>query len=142
MIIGIDTNIILNILRADDPIEQLKGSLEFFKRITKRKVEVAISVITLTELFRKPFKKRSLEEKKKLDAFLHTLNARIINIDNGSAIEAARLIEEAGLKFADALIASSLLFSGVEIFITRNVKDFKATSLIVQTPEEYLNSRG
>ena len=52
-------------------------------------------------------------------------------------IEAARLIENCNIRFADAIIAASMYFSGIHIFVTRNKKDFKKTELEVLTPEEF-----
>lgn len=136
--IGIDTNVILNILRKDDPLPHKKGSLEFFKSVQRKKIDLAISVITLTELFRKPFRDGSAEEKQKIDSFLHVIDAKTITISNDSAIDAARLIEEFGINFADALIAASLNFADIKTFVTRNVDDYKRTNLEVLTPEEFI----
>ncbi len=140
--IGIDTNIILNILRKDDPPKQKEGSLEFFRSVQSKKIDLAISVITLTELFRKPFKDNSSEEKQKVDAFLHLINVKNIEINGDSAIDAARLIEELKINFADALIASSLAFADVKTLVTRNIKDYEKTDLEVLTPEEFIKKYG
>lgn len=137
--IGIDTNVILNILRKDDLFLHKKGSLEFFKYVLEKKIELTVSAITITELFRKPFKNKSSEEKECVDAFLHFIKAKIISIEYDSAAEAARLIEETNTNFADALIAASMLFGGVKIFVTRNVKDYVRTGLEIMTPEEFIN---
>lgn len=137
--IGIDTNVILNILRKDDPFLHKKGSLEFFKCVMEKRMELAVSAITVTELFRKPFKNKSIEEQECVDAFLHFIKAQTIPIEYDSAVESARLIEEISTNFADALIAASMLFGGIKIFVTRNVKDYVRTGLEIMTPEEFLN---
>src|SRR3989344_2873226 len=90
--IGVDTNVILNVLRKDDPLLHKKGSLEFFRSAQHKKIDLAISVITLTELFRKPFRDNSTEEKQKVDSFLHLINAKTIIISNDSAIDAESLL--------------------------------------------------
>ncbi len=136
--IGVDTNIILNVLKKDEPPFQKEGSLKCLKHLQEEQISIALSVICLTELFRKPFRDASDEEKQKLDTFLHIINAKTITIANDAAINAARLIEEKHMKFADALIAASLLFAGVKTFITRNKEDYEKTSLEVVTPEEFL----
>lgn len=136
--IGVDTNVILNVLRKDDPQLHKKGSLEFFRSVQRKKIDLAISVITLTELFRKPFRDNSAEEKQKVDSFLHLINAKTVVISNDSAIDAARLIEELGINFADALIAASLDFADIKTFVTRNIDDYKKTNLEVLTPEEFI----
>jgi len=136
--IGIDTNIILNVLRREDPTNHKNGSLKFFKLIQQKNLELAVSVITLTELFRKPFRDRSDEEKEKMDSFLHFIKAKPIPINSDPAIDAARLIEEKRVNFADALIASSLSFAGIKTFITRNIEDYKDTGLEVLTPEQFM----
>lgn len=136
--IGVDTNIILNVLRKDDPLPHKTGSLEFFKIVQRKKIDLAISVITLTELFRKPFRDNSVEEKQKIDSFLHVIDTKTIPINNDSAIDAARLIEEFGINFADALIAASLAFADIKTLVTRNVDDYKRTNLEVLTPEEFI----
>lgn len=136
--IGVDTNIILNILRSDDPPAQREGSLKFFHFAQQKKLELTISVITLTELFRKPFRNKSIEEEQKVDSFLHTIDAKAIALDSNAAVEAARLIEEMGINFADALISASLSFAGIRTFVTRNVEDYTGTALEILTPEEFV----
>lgn len=136
--IGVDTNVILNVLRKEDPTLHKNGSLEFFRTAQRKKINLAISVITLTELFRKPFRDNSAEEKQKIDSFLHLIIAKTVTINNDSAIEAARLIEELGINFADALLAASLDFANIKIFVTRNTSDYKKTNLEVLTPEEFI----
>ena len=136
--IGIDTNIILNVLRKDDPIIQKKHSLEFFKYIETKDIKLAVSIITLTELFRKPYTNKSSHEREIVDSFLHVIDAQPISIGSEAAIEAARLIGEHNIGFADALIAASVRFAGIKTFITRNISDYKHTGLEVLTPEQYL----
>ncbi|MBS3148002.1 PIN domain-containing protein [Candidatus Woesearchaeota archaeon] len=136
--IGIDTNVILNVLRKEDPTLHKKGSLDFFRAVQRKKTELAISVITLTELFRKPFRDNSAEEKQKIDSFLHLINTKTIMISHDSAIDAARLIEELGMNFADALIAASLDFANIKTFVTRNTDDYKKTNLEILTPEDFM----
>lgn len=136
--IGVDTNVILNVLRKDDPLLHKRGSLNFFRSVQREKIDLAISVITLTELFRKPFRDNSAEEKQKVDSFLHVINTKTVTINNDSAIDAARLIEELGINFADALIAASLDFANIKTFVTRNINDYKKTNLEVLTPEEFI----
>lgn len=138
MMIGVDTNVVLNVLRKDDPSLHKNGSLEFFRSVQNKKIDLAISVITLTELFRKPFRDNSTEEKQKVDSFLHVINAKTVAINNDSAIDAARLIEELGINFADALIAASLDFAGIKTFVTRNIGDYKKITLEVLTPEVFM----
>lgn len=137
--IGVDTNIILNVLRKDDPALHKTGSFTFFKQVQQKNIDLAISAITITELFRKPFKNKSMEEKQKIDSFLHLINAKVIPIENDASVEAARLIEELNVDFADALIAASMLFAGIKMFVTRNIKDYNATALEVLTPENFVN---
>ncbi|HLD33316.1 MAG TPA: PIN domain-containing protein, partial [Candidatus Nanoarchaeia archaeon] len=125
----------LNVLRDEEKLT--KGSLEFFELVESKNIEVVISVITLTELFRGAFKLQSAEKKKELDSFIHVLKARPIPVTSDPAIEAARLIENCNIRFADAIIAASMYFSGIHIFVTRNKKDFKNIELEVLTPEEF-----
>ncbi|MBI4141374.1 PIN domain-containing protein, partial [Candidatus Woesearchaeota archaeon] len=132
--IGVDTNIILNVLRKDDPPAHKKGSLEFFKQCQKNKTDIAISAITVTEVFRKPFKDKSAEQESSVDAFLHFLNAKTVSIEHDAAREAAKLIEEKNIRFADALIAASLFFAGIKTFVTRNKDDYKRTNMEILTP--------
>ena len=139
-LIGVDTNVILNVLRTDDPPSHKIGSLNFFQHVHENKVNLCVSAITITELFRKPFKDNSSKEQEIVDSFLHFIRARTISISHDSAVEAARIIEEHHLKFADALIAFSLLFAGVNTFVTRNTADYKRTSLTVLTPEEFIKN--
>lgn len=136
--IGIDTNIFINIIKPDDPPTQKFGSLKFFKLLKDKEIKIAISAITITELFNKPFKHKSSEEIQKVDGLLHYLNVEVVPIDRDSAVEAAKLIGEYDVNFADALIVASLRFVGVKTLITRNLSDFKNCGLEVSTPEKFM----
>lgn len=67
---------------------------------------------------------------------------KTIPVTHDSAIDAARLIGEKHVAFADALIAASLSFAGIKTLVTRNKDDYKKTSLEVLTPEEFMKKRG
>jgi|SRR3989344_4232481 len=136
MKVGVDTNIFLNVLREEGKLT--KGSVEFFELVEGKKIDIVVSVITLTELFRGVFKLQSTEKREELDSFFHVLKAKPIPITSDPAIEAARLIENIHIRFADAIIAASMHFAGINIFVTRNKKDFRNTELEVVTPEEFI----
>jgi len=136
--IGVDTNVFINIIKPNDPPAQKSGAIKFFKFIKRKEIKLAISAITVTELFNKPFNHKSNEEIQKIDNMLHYLEAEVIPIERDSAVEAAKLIGELNVNFADALIAASLRFAGVKTLITRNLSDFKNCGLEVLTPEKFM----
>ncbi len=136
--IGIDTNIILNVLKDGESKEHVSGSTQLFRFFIGQKITIVISAITVTELFRKPFREKSEFEKSKVDEFLHYIGVSIIPVQRDAAVEAARYMEELGMEMADALIAASLKFAGVKTFVTRNVLDYKNADLEILTPEQFL----
>ena len=139
--LGVDTNVFINIIKPDDPAKQKAGSASFFKFVKNKKIPIAISAITVAEIFSRPFKHKSKDEIQTVDEFLHYVDASIVSINRNAAVEAARLIGEFNMDFADALIAASLIFAGVKTFVTRNVADYKETDLEVLTPEDFMKKR-
>ena len=140
--IAVDSNVILNVLRKNDPIEQQNESIRFFEHIQNSGTRIALSAISVTEVLRLPFRANSVEQQKTVHDFLRAISAVVIPIERNAAIAAASLIEEKKMQFADALIAASVLQAGIKIFVTRNTSDFKRSGLEICTPEEYMKKYG
>src|SRR3989344_5123899 len=122
--LGVDTNVFINIIKPDDPAKQKAGSASFFKFVKNKKIPIPISAITVAEIFSRPFKHKSKDEIQTVDEFLHYVDASIVSINRNAAVEAARLI-----------------FAGVKTFVTRNVADYKETDFEVLTPEDFMKKR-
>ena len=110
-----DTNII---------IEVLKGNKKTIKIIEDMGLEnIAISSVTVMELYFGSFNKRELNKIKK---HLNALN--IVHFNNDISELAVSLIESYskshGLQIPDAIIAATTLLFGLKLF-TFNLKDFQ-----------------
>lgn len=61
----------------------------------------------------------------------------VVNVDKKIIIEA---INSTFIDFEDAVQEFSAVNSGIEIILTRNIKDFKNTNIIVLAPEQFLKN--
>ena len=133
MNIFIDTNILLDVLRAREPF--LKNSLDIWSLVEREKVGGYISAISFNNTY-------------------YVLRAAV---GNGKAYEAMRIIRDtfrivalderimnkaidADFKdFEDAIQFFSAIHANVNYIVTRNVKDFLRNDIPVLTPEAFLS---
>ncbi len=110
-----DTNIIIEALKGDDK------TIKIIERIGLE--NIAISSVTVMELYFGAFNKRELNKIKK---YLKALN--LVHFDNNVSELAVRLIESYskshGLQIPDAIIAATALSLEIKLF-TLNLRDFR-----------------
>lgn len=132
----IDTNVFLNVLKSDEPQKQIETSFKFFELIKKKKIDIFISPIVITELMRLPIRNKDIEEQHKVEMFLQTIGIKILKFGHKEGVEAAKLIEENKINFADALVAAPAKTHKIAVLVTRNKRDYKNSGLRVLLPEE------
>ena len=110
-----DTNVIIEALKGDDK------TIKIIERIGLE--NIAISSVTVMELYFGAFNKRELNKIKK-----HLKALNIVHFDNNVSELAVRLIESYskshGLQIPDAIIAATALSLGIKVF-TLNLRDFR-----------------
>lgn len=131
MRIFVDTNIYLDWLLRK---QKNKGSDDFLKLCEQNKVVSYVSTLslsTITYYLQKEFShsesKEILKSVLQFTKVINTTEGDIINSINSKFED----IED-GYQFFSAIRESA------EIIITRNIKDFKQSSIPVMTPEEFL----
>ncbi len=110
-----DTNVIIETLKGDDK------TIKIIERIGLE--NIAISSVTVMELYFGAFNKRELNKIKK---YLKALN--VVHFDNTVSELAVNMIESYskshGLQIPDAIIAATALSLEIKLF-TLNLKDFR-----------------
>ena len=110
-----DTNVIIETLKGDDK------TIKIIERIGLE--NIAISSVTVMELYFGAFNKRELNKIKK-----HLKALNIVHFDNNVSELAVRLIESYskshGLQIPDAIIAATALSLEIKLF-TLNLRDFR-----------------
>ena len=110
-----DTDILVEALKNNITVTDLLARIGF--------QNIALSAVTLMELYFGALNKRELANIKSGMQRLH-----IVNMDNKTTETAIALIEKYakshGLRIPDAMIASTAICSGMEL-LTNNVKDFR-----------------
>jgi len=110
-----DTNIIIEALKGDDK------TIKIIERIGLD--NIAISSVTVMELYFGAFNKRELNKIKK-----HLKALNLVHFDNNVSELAVRLIESYskshGLQIPDAIIAATALSLEIKLF-TLNLRDFR-----------------
>ena len=88
-------------------------------------IRVVSSEVTLLETLVRPLKEGNHRLEQFLLAFLLGSNeVRLVSVDTGILVRAARVRAETGLKTPDAIHAATALASGCKMFLT-NDKDFQ-----------------
>jgi len=110
-----DTDILVEALKNNITVTDLLARIGF--------QNIALSAVTLMELYFGALNKRELAKIKSGMQRLH-----IVNMDNKTTETAIALIEKYakshGLHIPDAMIASTAICSGMEL-LTNNVRDFR-----------------
>ncbi len=131
----LDTNIVLDLLAKRDPFYNEAASL--FSMADKKKIQLSVSALTFATVNYIVSRQKSEEEAKiilrKLKLLVH-----VVSLD-GKVVDLS-LNDSDFTDFEDALQYYSALENGVDVIITRNLKDFRKAQLPVMTAAQFLKS--
>jgi predicted nucleic acid-binding protein len=129
----LDTDVIIDCLISRDPFSQ--HSIEILKLCELGEICAYISPISLSNLY---YVLRKQLSHQKLMVVLTQL-LRIVEIANLNKLIIQQAIESEFKDFEDALQNYCAVNEpDVQTIVTRNIKDYKQSSLPVMTPENYL----
>ena len=132
MKVMVDTNVILDVLLARehfvDHAAQILGMIE------RSELEGHLCATTITTI--DYLLNRSLTKKQSRDTLHRLMQLFEIAPVNRSVIEEALASKISD--FEDAVLAQSGILAGVDLIITRNLKDFKKSTVRVVEPIEFL----
>lgn len=121
--IYVDANCIIYSVEKVAPFAELLRPL--WKAAATGHIRVISSEVTLLETLVRPLKERNQRLEQFLLAFLLGSNeVRLVSVDAGILVRAARVRAETGLKTPDAIHAATALASECVMFLT-NDKDFE-----------------
>lgn len=128
----VDTDVILDLLAQRIPFFHFSAVLFTFAEM--KKLELYTSPLILANTFYILRKQIGNNEAKnalrKLRILLHVIDSSESIID--------KALNSDFTDFEDAIQYYTALDHGIKIILTRNVRDYKNASVIVQTPEAYL----
>lgn len=131
----VDTNIVIDLLSRREPFFEEAAIL--FSLADKNQIELTVSSLTIANtsyaLLRKMDSSKAKSILRKLRLVLNTLplDDKIIGL---------ALNDESFSDFEDGLQYFTALEYGQEMIITRNLKDFKPSSLPVMTARQYIKT--
>ncbi len=129
----VDTDIIYDLLGKRDPF--YLASAQLFTWADEGKIQIYISALSLANLHYLISKQRTENQAKeilrKFKVLVHVtpLNDKIIDLALNSEFA----------DFEDAIQYYSALQSEIEVFLTRNLKDYKKAQITVLTAQDYIN---
>ncbi|MEX0982214.1 MAG: PIN domain-containing protein [Bacteroidales bacterium] len=129
----IDTNIILDIALKRDPF--FKASADFFKSINNKTIFGFVTATTVTDIYYIAKKERGHSIAIEFIGNLIQL-VDLIGIDKEIIIEALTLDL---VDFEDSIQSVASSYNQIDLIITRNTKDFKASKIKAMTPVEFLS---
>ncbi len=128
----IDTNIVLDLLAKR--LEFVKEAQELFTLSDKKEIKLYVSALTFANTYYVLSQKMKLENARKILRKFKVLvevlpmNDKIIDLS----------LESDFKDFDDAIQYHTAIENEVNIIITRNLKDFKTSSIPVLTAKEYI----
>ncbi len=130
----IDTNIVLDLLAKR---QEHAAAAKLFTLADEGKVGLFVSSLTFANTH---FILAKYEGKEKAVRVLRDLSLIVTILDLSGKMVALALNDPNFRDFEDGLQYHSALESGMEVIITRNLKDFKRAKLPVMTAAQYLKS--
>jgi len=128
----IDKNVVLDVLLEREPF--VKDAVDVFCLAEESRIDAFLCATTITTI--DYLLTKSLQASKARDALQKLIFMFEIAAVNRLVIE--RALGSNILDFEDAVLAESGQMSGVYSIITRNIKDFKGSSLKVFDPKEFI----
>jgi predicted nucleic acid-binding protein len=133
--IYLDTDVILDLITDREPFSEQIATI--FQMAEGQNLKVYISPLSLSNAYY--ILRKVATHKKILEVFQHLMKIVKISSINENVVE--RAVYSVFSDFEDALQNFSAENSpGIKLILTRNVKDYKHSSLAVMTPEMYLKS--
>lgn len=130
----IDSDIILDLLCKREPFYSFAA--EVFTMGDERKIELKTTSVVFANVF---YILRKILGIMKAKELLRKLRMIIGVIPVGEKIVDLALNSNF-TDFEDGLQYFTARENGIKVLLTRNIKDYKEKNLIIQTPEDYLNS--
>ncbi len=128
----LDTDVILDLLTEREP--HFKSAVELFLKIQDKTIMAYTSPVAIANIFyilNKHFdRKKAMQSLVKLKSLVKVLNCddRVIELALSSDFT----------DFEDSIQYYTALENGIDILITRNIKDYKSANINVSTPIEYI----
>lgn len=129
----IDCDVFLDLFLKRPPF--LEDAKELFTLIEFKKLKGFTSGLVFSNLFfilsKSLNKKEALESLRKLNIFINISDVKQTTVDKALASNFS--------DFEDAIQNYSAVETGVDYFLTRNIKDFKHSKLTILSPKEFLS---
>jgi predicted nucleic acid-binding protein len=129
----LDTNVVMDVLMARQPF--LEDSARVFDRIEQRQVDGFLCATCLTTV-EYLLERDSVPAGTRRKIIKRLLGLFEIADVNRRVLEAA--IDDNWADFEDAVTHQSARLKGVDVIVTRNVKDFAGATMSVWPPAEFL----
>jgi predicted nucleic acid-binding protein len=129
----LDTNIIIDLLAKREPF--YNQAAQIFSLADKSNIQIFVSALTFANTNYILLKEKKPEEAKAILRKLKLI-VNVINLDD--KIVGLSLNDSDFNDFEDALQYYSAIENGIEIIITRNLKDFQKSKILVLTAEQFL----
>lgn len=130
----LDTDVILDLLTEREP--HFEPVVQLFLKIQDKTISAYTSPVAIANIFyilnRHFDRKKAIQSLIKIKSLVKVLNCgdRIIELALSSEFK----------DFEDSIQYYTALEHGLDILITRNVKDYKTANIIVSTPLEYITA--
>lgn len=128
-IIALDSNIfIYNLEQNPDYVSQTD---KIFKQLISKKIKAVTSIISMIELLSYPATENVADQL--TEDFTNTPNLTVFEINQGIALETARIRREHRFRLADAIQLATAILSKAKVFVTNDesIKRFKEIKVLM-----------
>ena len=130
----LDTDVILDLLTEREP--HFEPAVKLFLKIQDKTISAYTSPVAIANIFY--ILNRHFDRKKAIQSLIK-IKSLVKVINCGDRIIELALSSEFN-DFEDSIQYYTALENGLDILITRNVKDYKTANIIVSTPLEYITA--
>ncbi len=128
----VDTNVVLDLLLDRTPFS--KAAIRIFTQIEQSRIEASLCATTVTTI--EYILGQSMSSDKVRSTLCRLFEMFDITTVNRSVIHEA--LQSKMSDFEDAVLAHSANLAGVDIIVTRNIKDFKHSPVKAFDPQDFL----
>ena len=132
----IDTDVVLNVLLREEPF--FESSSHVFARLERGDVQGFLTATTMTNIYYIAQKRVGNEVARMcIRKLLETPGLKFLSVDEQVLRDAN---DSEMTDFEDAVQAAVAKIAGIDLIVTRNIRDFRRSPVLASRPEEFLKN--
>ena len=133
----IDTCVIVDILQKREPFYQ--AAMEILLSVSNRRCTGFLTAKSITDIYY--ILRRSIHNEEEVRRLVHILFT-LLEVKDTFSADCELALDSPMTDYEDAIMVQTACRIGADCIVTRNLKDYKLSSLPVFSPEQFLSELG